>query len=86
MIANNIVRYCVEDIDSEIKSKCGFGWVFEGVLSDEKLSGDFDLEICCSIVIRIDSIRNLIMFHICVWGISICVEIRMGGGAEEDGE
>ena len=86
MVANHIVRYCLEDINSEIKSKCGFGWAFEGVLSDEKSSGVFDLEICCSIVITIDSICNLIMFHVCIWGISICVEIKVGGGVEEEGE
>ena len=86
MIANHIVRYCLEDINSGMTSKCGFGRAIEDVLSDEKLSGVFDLEICCSIVITIDSIRNLIMFHVCLWGISIGVEIKVGGGVEEDGE
>ena len=73
-------------IHSRIKSKCGFRRAFEGVLSDEKSGGDFDLEICCSIVITIDSICNLIMFHVCVWGISICVEIKIGREVEEEGE
>ena len=86
MVANHIVRYCLEDINSEIKSKCGFGWAFEGVLSDEKSGGVFDLDNCCSIMITIDSICNLIMFHICVWGISICVEIKIGREVEEEGE
>ena len=86
MIANHIVRYCIGDINSEIKSKCGFGRAFEGVLSDEKSSGVFDLDICCSVAITVDSICNLIMFHICVWSISICVEIKVGGGVEEEGE
>ena len=63
----------------------GYG-AFDGVLSDEKSGGVFDLEICCLIVITIDSICNLIMFHVCVWGISICVEIKVGGGVEENGE
>ena len=76
----------MEYINSTIKSKCGFGWAFEGVSSDEKSSGDFDLGVCCLIVITIDSICDLIMFHVCVWDISICVEIKVGGGVEEDGE
>ena len=79
-------RYCMEDINSKIKSKCGFEWSFEGVLSDEKSDGVFDLDNCCSIMMTIDSICDLIICHVCVLGISICVEIRVGGGVEEDGE
>ena len=81
-----MVRYCLEDINSETKSKCRFVWAFEDVLGDGKSSGVFDLVICCPIVTTIDLICNLIVFHICVWDISICVEIRVGGGVEEDGE
>ena len=59
-------RYCLEYISSTIKSKCGFVRAFEGALSDEKSSGVFDLDICRSIIITIDSVCNLIMFHVCL--------------------
>ena len=77
LIANHMIRYFLGDINSGIKSKCGFRWAFEGVLSDEQSSGVFDLDNCCSIMIKIDSICNLIMLHVCLWGIPIGVEIRM---------
>ena len=43
-------------------------------------------EVCCLIVAILDSICAVRVYHICLWVISICVEISSGAGVEEDGE